>query len=87
MNKMTVADIDVAGKRVFVRADFNVPMDSDLNITDDRRITAALPTIQHLVDRGAKVILASHLGRPKGKRVDSMSLAPVAGAPELLGKK
>jgi 3-phosphoglycerate kinase len=88
MNKMTVADIDVAGKRVFVRADFNVPMDSDLNITDDRRITAALPTIQHLVDRGAKVILASHLGRPKGKRVDSMSLAPVARRlSELLGKE
>ena len=88
MNKMSVADIDVAGKRVFVRADFNVPMDSDLNITDDRRITAALPTIQHLVDRGAKVILSSHLGRPKGKRVDSMSLAPVAQRlSELLGKE
>lgn len=88
MNKMSVADIDVAGKRVFVRADFNVPMDSDLNITDDRRITAALPTIQHLVNRGAKVILSSHLGRPKGKRVDSMSLAPVAQRlSELLGKE
>lgn len=88
MNKMSVADIDVAGKRVFVRADFNVPMDSDLNITDDRRITAALPTIQHLVDRGAKVILSSHLGRPKGKRLDSMSLAPVARRlSELLGKE
>jgi 3-phosphoglycerate kinase len=88
MNKMTVADIDVAGKRVFVRADFNVPMDSEQNITDDRRISAALPTIQHLVDRGAKVILASHLGRPKGKRVDTMSLAPAARRlSELLGRE
>lgn len=87
MNKMTVNDVEVSGKRVFVRADFNVPMDSDLNITDDRRISAALPTIRCLVDRGAKVILASHLGRPKGKRVESMSLEPVSKRlSELLGK-
>lgn len=78
MNKMTVDDLEVSGKRVFVRADFNVPMDSDQRITDDRRISAAIPTIQRLLDKGARVVLASHLGRPKGKRVATMSLRPVA---------
>lgn len=88
MNKMTLDDIEVSGKRVFVRTDFNVPMDSNQNITDDRRIVAALPTIRRLLDRGAKVILASHLGRPKGKRVESMSLKPVAARlSELLGRQ
>lgn len=87
MNKVTVNDLEVSGKRVFVRVDFNVPMDSDLNITDDRRIVAALPTINRLIEKGAKVILASHFGRPKGKRVESMSLKPVAvRLSELLGK-
>lgn len=78
MNKKTIDDIDVKGKRVLVRVDFNVPLDDQQNITDDRRISAAIPTIRALVDRGAKVILCSHLGRPKGKVQDSMRLNPAA---------
>ena len=66
MNKKTIEDIQVTGKKVFVRCDFNVPLDSDKHITDETRINAALPTIQYLLDHGAAVILASHLGRPKG---------------------
>ena len=65
--KKTVRDIDVREKRVFVRCDFNVPTDGEGNITDDRRIRGALPTIEYLAENGAKVILASHMGRPKGK--------------------
>ena len=90
MAKKTVATLtaaDVAGKRVLVRADFNVPLNEAGNITDDTRIRAALPTIQDLVGKGAKVVLCSHFGRPKGKVVDSMRLTPVAERlGELLGQ-
>ena len=95
MNKKTVRDIDVRGKRVLCRVDFNVPLDAQRNITDDRRIVAALETIKYLIDNGAKVILASHLGRPKTddngvvlpESVAAFNLDPVAKKlSELLGK-
>ncbi|HPI14970.1 MAG TPA: phosphoglycerate kinase [Spirochaetota bacterium] len=70
--------LDLAGKRAFVRVDFNVPYDKSMAITDDTRITATLPTIRHCIENGARTILVSHLGRPDGKAVPSMSLAPVA---------
>lgn len=86
MNKKSVKDIDLKGKRVFCRVDFNVPM-KDGQITDETRIRAAIPTIQYLIDQGAKVLLASHLGRPKGQVVEEMRLTPVAKRlSELLGK-
>lgn len=77
-NKLTIEDLDIKGKRVFIRADFNVPLDDNLMITDDRRIRSTLPTINYAIDEGAKVILSSHLGRPKGKVDPKFSLAPVA---------
>ena len=78
MSKKTVKDIDLKGKKVFVRCDFNVPMDENQNITDKRRIVAALPTIKYLLEQNCKVILSSHLGRPKGEFKSEYSLAPVA---------
>jgi phosphoglycerate kinase len=85
--KQTVLDIDVRGKRVFVRVDFNVPLNSECGITDDTRIRAAVPTIQYLLRHGAAVILASHLGRPKGKVVEDARLTPVSRRlAELLGQ-
>ena len=86
MNKKTLKDIDVKGKRVFCRVDFNVPM-KDGKVTDETRIRAAIPTIQYLVEQGAKVILASHLGRPKGEVVEELRLNAVAERLQaLLGK-
>jgi phosphoglycerate kinase len=76
--KRTIEDVDIKGKKVFIRADFNVPLDDNLKITDDRRIRSTLPTINYAIDEGAKVILCSHLGRPKGKLDPRFSLAPVA---------
>ena len=78
MNKKTVKDIDLKGKKVFVRCDFNVPMDENQNITDNTRIKAALPTIKYLLEQNCKIILASHLGRPKGEVKPEFSLKPVA---------
>ena len=87
MNKKTIEDIEVKGKRVLVRCDFNVPLDADGNITDENRIVGAMPTIKYLADNGAKVILCSHMGKPKGEPKPEFSLAPVAKRlSEKLGK-
>lgn len=87
-NKVTVEDLQVKGKKVLVRCDFNVPLDENGNITDDTRIVGAMPTIEYLVKNGAKVILCSHMGKPKGEPVPELSLAPVAKAlSEKLGKE
>ena len=86
INKKTVDDLKVSGKRVLVRCDFNVPLKAGV-ITDENRIVAALPTIKKLINDGAKVILCSHLGKPKGEPKPELSLAPVAKRlSELLGK-
>lgn len=87
-HKKSARDIEVNGKKVFVRCDFNVPLDGDGNITDDIRIRGALPTIQYLLDQGAAVILCSHMGRPKGQVNPKYSLKPVAARlSELLGQE
>ena len=87
MAKLSVKDVDVTGKRVLVRCDFNVPLDDKLQITDDARITESLPTIKYLIEKKARVILASHLGRPDGARKPEFSLKPVAERlSQLLGK-
>ncbi len=88
LNKKSVDDINVKGKKVLVRCDFNVPLDADLNITDENRLVAALPTIKKLIADGGKVILCSHLGKPKGEPKPELSLAPVAKRlTELLGQE
>ena len=88
MNKKTIKDIDLKGKKVFVRCDFNVPLDENGNITDNRRIVGALDTIKYLLDQNCKIILCSHLGRPKGEVKPEFSLAPVAKElSKLLGKE
>lgn len=87
LNKLSIKDLDIRDKRVFIRVDFNVPLDENLNITDDRRIRAAIPTINYAIDEGSKVILASHLGRPKGKVNKRYTLASVARRLQRLIKK
>src|SRR5690242_14407172 len=86
MSKLSISDLELAGKRVLMRVDFNVPI-SDGKITDDTRIEASLPSIQYVIKNGSRLILASHLGRPKGKPEPKYSLKPVASRlSELLGK-
>src|SRR6185437_11455409 len=86
MNKLSIRDLDLKGKRVFIRADFNVPLDAG-KVADDTRIRETLPTLRLAAERGGRLVLASHLGRPKGKRDPKYSLAPVAARlGELLGK-
>ena len=87
LNKKTIEDINVTGKRVLVRCDFNVPLQNGV-ITDENRLVGALPTIKYLIEKGAKVILCSHLGKPKGEPKPELSLAPVAKRlSEMLGQE
>src|ERR1700752_5027550 len=88
MSKLSIRDLDLKGKRVFIRVDFNVPLAAGgQEITSDKRVRASLPTIQYALDHGAAVILAAHLGRPKGKPNPEMSLKPVAARlGQLLGR-
>ena len=74
----SIREIDISGKKVFVRVDFNVPLDDDMEISDDTRIRAVLPTLEYASQQGARIIVASHLGRPQGKKVDRFSPAPGA---------
>jgi phosphoglycerate kinase len=88
MAKLSVKDLAINGKKVFVRVDFNVPLDEDMEITDDTRIRASLPTIKYILEQGGIPVIASHLGRPEGKVNPKMSLAPVARRlTELLHRK
>ena len=88
MNKKSIRDIDVNGKKVFIRVDFNVPMDENQNITNDKRIRATLPTLNYLLEHNAALILACHVGRPKGQRVPELSVKPIVKRlSELLGKE
>ena len=88
LNKKSIRDIDVNGKKVFIRVDYNVPMDENQNITNDKRIVATLPTLNYLLENNATLIIACHLGRPKGERVPEFSVAPVAKKlGEIMGKE
>jgi phosphoglycerate kinase len=87
LSKLSIRDLSIKGKRIFMRVDFNVPLDGNFNITDDGRIRSTLPTINYAIDEGARVIISSHLGRPKGKAEKKYSLAPVAKRLQRLVKK
>ncbi len=87
LNKLSIKDLNIKGKRLFIRVDFNVPLDENLNVTDDRRIRSTLPTINYAIDEGSKIIIASHLGRPKGKSDRRYSLASVSRRLQRLIKK
>ena len=78
MSKLTIRDVDLKGKKVLVRVDYNVPLDKSQNITDDTRIKESLPTLKYLLEKNCRIILCSHLGRPKGKVASEFSLKPVA---------